>query len=176
MTFATSRSTILTRSFRSSWWNTMMSSNRFKNSGLNTRFDSSRILSRIASYDPWPAMAPKPSAVWRLISSAPHVRGHDDDRVPEIDLLAKAVSDFALALFQNLEQEVHDIRMSLFDLIEEHNRVGAPSNQRRADRGPFREVFIKVGNTKHSADSRAVGKRRSLYQEHRGRYSARRQP
>src|SRR4029077_21168424 len=38
----------------------------------------------------------------------------------------KAVGDFAL--FQNLEQEMHDIRMSLFDLIEEHNRVGAPSN------------------------------------------------
>src|SRR6266481_5050354 len=32
MTFATSRSTILTRSFRSSWWKTIMSSNRFKNS------------------------------------------------------------------------------------------------------------------------------------------------
>jgi hypothetical protein len=28
-----------------------------------------------------------------------HVRGHDDDRVAEIDLLAKAVGDFAL--FQN---------------------------------------------------------------------------
>src|SRR3984893_11337390 len=51
-TFAISRSTILTRSLRSSWWKTIMSSNRFKNSGLNTRFDSSRIFSRIASYDP----------------------------------------------------------------------------------------------------------------------------
>ena len=40
---------------------------------------------------------------------------------------AKAVSDFAL--FQNLEQEMHDIRMGLFDLIEEHNRVGAPSHR-----------------------------------------------
>jgi hypothetical protein len=48
-----------------------MSSNRFKNSGLNTRFDSSRILSRIASYDLWSTTVPKPSAVWRLISSAP---------------------------------------------------------------------------------------------------------
>src|SRR6202040_914841 len=55
-----------------------------------------------------------------------HVRSHDDNRVSEIDLLTKAVGDFAL--FQNLEQEMHDIRMSLFDLIEEHNRVGAPSN------------------------------------------------
>src|ERR1700752_245961 len=88
MTFATSRSTILTRSFRSSWWKTIMSSNRFKNSGLNTRLDSSRILSRIAAYDPWPAIAPKPIAVWRLISSAP-----------------------------------------TFELIEQHNRVGAPSNR-----------------------------------------------
>jgi hypothetical protein len=28
-----------------------------------------------------------------------HVRGHDDNRVPEIDLLAEAIGDFAL--FQN---------------------------------------------------------------------------
>jgi hypothetical protein len=46
-----------------------------------------------------------------------HVRGHDDDGVPEIDLSPKAVGDFAL--FQNLEQQMHDIRMSFFDLIEE---------------------------------------------------------
>jgi hypothetical protein len=44
----------------------------------------------------------------------------------EIDLFAKAVGDFAL--FQNLKQEMHDILMSLFYLIEEHNRVGAPWN------------------------------------------------
>jgi len=55
------------------------------------------------------------------------VRGHDDNCVPEIDLAAKAVGDFAL--FQNLEQEMHDIRVSLFDLIEQHNRVGATSNR-----------------------------------------------
>ena len=55
-----------------------------------------------------------------------HVRSHDDNRVSEIDLLTKAVGDFAL--FQNLEQQMHDIRMSLFDLIEEHNRVGAAAN------------------------------------------------
>src|SRR6266436_4232468 len=126
MTFATSRSTILTRSFRSSWWKTIMSSNRFKNSGLKTRFDSSRILSRIASYDPWPAMAPKPSAVWRLISSAPTFE------VMMIIVFRKSIFWPRLsvfALFQNLEQKMHDIRVSLFDLIEEHNRVGAPSNR-----------------------------------------------
>ena len=43
-----------------------------------------------------------------------------------LSILAKAVGDFDL--FQNLNQEMHDIRMSLFYLIEEHNRVGAPSN------------------------------------------------
>src|SRR5277367_1593779 len=122
MTFATSRSTILTRSLRASWWKTIMSSNRFKNSGLNTRFDSSRILSRIASYDPWPAIAPKPIVVLAFDQLGAHIRGHDDNRVSEIDLLAKAVGN--LALFQNLEQEMHDIRVSLFDLIEKHNSVG----------------------------------------------------
>ena len=55
-----------------------------------------------------------------------YVGSHDDNRVSEIDRLAEAVGDFAL--FQNLKQEMHDIRMSLFYLIEEHNRVGAPSN------------------------------------------------
>src|SRR4029077_15827803 len=50
-----------------------------------------------------------------------------DNRVSEIDLLAKAVGN--LALFQNLEQEMHDIRVSLFDLIEKHNSVGAPSHR-----------------------------------------------
>jgi hypothetical protein len=40
--------------------------------------------------------------------------------------LAKAVGDFSL--FQNLKQEMHDIRMNLFYLFEEDNRVGTPSN------------------------------------------------
>src|SRR6516164_6091555 len=56
-----------------------------------------------------------------------YVRGHDDNRIPEIDLSAKAVGDFAF--FENLEQQMHHIRMSLFDLIEQHYRVGAPSNR-----------------------------------------------
>src|SRR4029077_19848388 len=126
MTFATSRSTILTRSFRSSWWKTMMSSNRFKNSGLNTRFDSPRNL--VAHRLVRSVACNRAKAHRRLAFDqlGAHVRGHDDNRVPEIDLLAKAVGDFAL--FQNLEQQIHDIRISLFDLIEEHNRVGAPSN------------------------------------------------
>jgi hypothetical protein len=72
-----------------------MSSNRFKNSGLNTRSDSPRILSRIASYDPWSAIAPKPAPFVRLISSVAHVGGHDDNRVPEIDLLAKATLEIS---------------------------------------------------------------------------------
>jgi hypothetical protein len=95
-----------------------MSSNRFKNSGLNTRFDSSRILSRIASYDPWPTAQCR-LAFDQLVA---HVRCHDDNRVSEIDLLAKAI-----ALFQNLEQQMHDIGMSLFDLIEQDNGVRAAS-------------------------------------------------
>src|SRR5215469_14830446 len=126
MTLATSRSTILTRSFRSSWWNTIMSSNRFRNSGLNTRFDSSKILSRrlegFVTGDRTKAQRRLP-----FDQFGAHVRGHDDNRVPEIDLLAEAIGDFTL--LQNLQQQMHHIRMSLFYFIKKHYRVGAPSNR-----------------------------------------------
>ena len=51
----------------------------------------------------------------------PHVRGQNDDGVPEIDLAAEAVRDGAF--FEDLKQKVHDIRMGLLDLVEKHHTV-----------------------------------------------------
>ena len=52
----------------------------------------------------------------------PHIAGHDDDRVPEIDPAAERIGD--PPLLQNLQQHVHHIRMRLLDLVEEHHRIG----------------------------------------------------
>jgi hypothetical protein len=44
---------------------------------------------------------------------------------------------------------MHDIRMSLFDLIEEHNRVGTPSN-RFGKLTPFFVAHFRVPQTRLS--------------------------
>src|SRR5438132_13422583 len=49
------------------------------------------------------------------------VRGHDDDRVLEIDGIAETVSE--LTIFKDLQQDVEDIRMRLLDFGEQHYRV-----------------------------------------------------
>src|SRR5579864_4017122 len=50
------------------------------------------------------------------------VRGHDDDRVLEVDRVAEAIGQ--LAVFKNLQQDVEHIRMRLFDFVEQDDRVG----------------------------------------------------
>src|SRR5579864_6760076 len=45
------------------------------------------------------------------------VRGHDDDRVLEVDRVAQTVGQ--LAVFKNLQQNVEDIRMRLLDFVEQ---------------------------------------------------------
>src|SRR5262249_32396228 len=49
------------------------------------------------------------------------VRGHDDDRILEIHLMAKVVSE--LAVVEYLQKDVENIRMRLLDFIEEHDRI-----------------------------------------------------
>ena len=49
------------------------------------------------------------------------VRGHDDDRVFEIDLAALAVGK--LSILQNLKQDVKHVRMRLFNFIEQDDRI-----------------------------------------------------
>ena len=51
-----------------------------------------------------------------------HVRGHDDDRVAEIDPASRAVGE--VPLVEDLQHGVEDLGMGLFDLVEEHHGVG----------------------------------------------------
>ena len=54
------------------------------------------------------------------------VRRHDDDRVLEVNLAALRIGQ--AAFFQNLQQGVEDIRVSLLDLIEEDDREGTTTD------------------------------------------------
>src|SRR5579864_3171614 len=49
------------------------------------------------------------------------VRGHDHDRVPEVDAAPLGVGQ--LPLLQDLEQDVEHVRVCLLDLVEEEHRV-----------------------------------------------------
>ena len=49
------------------------------------------------------------------------VRGHDHDRVPEVDLAALGVGQ--LPVLEDLEEDVEDVRVGLLDLVEEDDRV-----------------------------------------------------
>ncbi len=49
------------------------------------------------------------------------VRGHDQDHVAEIDLLAVVVGE--LAVVHDLQQHVEQIRMRLLDLVEQQHAV-----------------------------------------------------
>ena len=49
------------------------------------------------------------------------VRGHDHDRVPEVDVAALGVGQ--LPLLQDLQEDVEHVRMRLLDLVEQDHRV-----------------------------------------------------
>ena len=51
-----------------------------------------------------------------------YVRGHDDDRVPEIDLAPRTVGE--VSFVEDLQHGVEDLGVGLFDLVEEHHGVG----------------------------------------------------
>ena len=55
---------------------------------------------------------------------APQVGGHDDHRVPEVHGAAVAVGQPAVV--EELEQDVEDVAVGLFDLVEEDHRVRPP--------------------------------------------------
>ena len=50
------------------------------------------------------------------------VRGHDDNGVAEVYRASLGVGQ--LAIFQNLEQHVEDIGVSLFDFVEQDHAIG----------------------------------------------------
>ena len=50
------------------------------------------------------------------------VRGHDQDHVAEVDDLAVVVGH--LPVVHDLQQDVEEVRMGLFDLVQQHDAVG----------------------------------------------------
>jgi hypothetical protein len=69
------------------------------------------------------------------------VRGHDDDRVLEVDGAPLGVG--RPAVVQDLEKHVEDVVVSLFDLVEENDGVGLlalkvePARRRRSQAPPI---------------------------------------
>ena len=56
-----------------------------------------------------------------LEEAGAQVRGHDDDGVLEIDLVAETVGQ--LAVFKHLQQDVVDVRVRLLDFVQQDDRV-----------------------------------------------------
>src|ERR1700688_3143603 len=54
------------------------------------------------------------------------VGSHDDDGIAEIDGVTKAVGE--LAVFEDLQQYIEDVRMSFFNFIQEDDGVGSAAN------------------------------------------------
>src|SRR5262245_152998 len=52
------------------------------------------------------------------------VRRHDDDRVLEVHPVAEAVGQ--VAVLEDLQQDVEEIRVRLLDLVEQDDRIGVP--------------------------------------------------
>src|SRR5690606_41738413 len=55
------------------------------------------------------------------------IRGHDDDRVAEIDRTALPVGQ--ASVIQHLQQHVEHIRMCLFDLVEQNHLIDRKSTR-----------------------------------------------
>ena len=49
------------------------------------------------------------------------VRRHNDDRIAEVYLAPKGICE--LALLKDLQENVNDVRMALFNLVEENDRI-----------------------------------------------------
>ena len=105
-----------------SGWKTTTSSILFRNSGLKDRLSSDVTLSFIFSYCVLALSCWKPKRRILVDHPGAEVRRHDDDGIPEIDLPAEAVGHKSVV--EHLQQHVEDVRMGLFDLVEEHDRIG----------------------------------------------------
>ena len=59
----------------------------------------------------------------------PHVRGEDEDDVPEVDRAALAVGE--AAIIEHLQQDVEHLMVRLLDLVEEDHRVRPAAHRLR---------------------------------------------
>ena len=108
----------------------------------------------------------------RALVAAAGVGGHADDRVGKIHRASLRIVD--LALVQNLQQNVHHVRVCLFDLIEQHHTVGAAAHllgeltgfliahiaRRRADHAGHRIFFHVLA---HVQTNERVGRQVHLF-------------
>src|SRR5580698_4027047 len=62
--------------------------------------------------------------VLRLQIRRSQIRGHDDDRVLEIDLAALAIGE--AAIIHDLQKNIEDIRVRLFNFVKENYCVRMP--------------------------------------------------
>ena len=58
--------------------------------------------------------------------AGPNVGGHNNDRVAEIDAASETIGQSPL--FENLKHHMHHVGMSLFDFVEQHNRIRAAAD------------------------------------------------
>ena len=104
---------------RRSRWNRMISSTRLRNSGRNDARTTPITWSRTWSTS---SSSPQVDEILRA-----EVRGHDDQRVAEIDRAALAVGQAAVV--EHLQQHVEHVRMRLLDLVEQHDLIGPPAHR-----------------------------------------------
>ena len=112
------RSTIWMISSWVSCGNTTTLSTRLRNSGLKWSFSFEFTSLTISSYVWPPSCATEKPVTWRLRDRVgAEVGRHDDDGVLEVDLAALSVGQ--LAVLQDLEERVEDVRVGLLDLVEQ---------------------------------------------------------
>ena len=100
----------------------MISSMRLRNSGVNrvsAAFITSPLICLISPSD---FLAEAERLLITLEILASEVRRHDDDRVGKVNLLAAAVRDPAFV--KGLEEDVHQIRRSFFNLVKQRTVYG----------------------------------------------------
>ena len=127
----------------------MTPSSRLMNSGLKCLFDGAvdLFLHRLEVEDSFLCAKPHFSGSADQISA--EIRGHDDDRIAEIDLASEGIGQSSF--FQNLQQEVHDIRMCFFHFIKEYDAIGALPHLFR-ELSPFFMSDIARRRSCHPAD------------------------
>ena len=119
------RSTICSISSLVRSWKTMTSSTRLRNSGRKSLLELAghALLDDVVADVRRVALDGTKPSDWPLddVASADVAR-HDDDRVLEVDLATLGVGE--ATLFEDLQQDVEDVRVRLLDLVEEDDRVG----------------------------------------------------
>ena len=97
----------------------MISSTRLRNSGRKCARTVPITCSRTAEVS-------SPSG-WLTRNSRTEIRGHDDQRVAEVDRAALTVGQAAVV--EHLQQHVEDIGMRLFDFVEQHDLIRPPPHR-----------------------------------------------